>query len=120
MRTPYSETMRQLLESWGIPPAMIWTERESHSTHENAEFGAAILKEHGIGTVILSTEEQDMLRAELCFRKAGLTVIPDTISIRNVGPLRDELLPTWKAIARNERTLHESLGLAWYWVRGWI
>jgi uncharacterized SAM-binding protein YcdF (DUF218 family) len=99
---------------------MIWTERRSRSTHENAAYGAAILREHGIGTILLVTEAKDMLRAELCFKKEGLAVIPYPLSLRNMEHPLDELIPNSKAIARNERTLHETLGLGWYWLRGWI
>lgn len=117
---PYSETMRELLETSGVPASMIWTERQSSSTHENAVFGAAILRDHGLQTIVLVTEAQDMLRAELCFRKTGLTVIPYPIAFRHVGFQLDGWMPTWRVLARNERTLHETLGLAWYWLRGWI
>jgi uncharacterized SAM-binding protein YcdF (DUF218 family) len=117
---PFSETMRELLQVSGVPESMIWTERRSRSTHENAVYGAAVLREHGIGTIILVTEAQDMLRAERCFRKEGLAVIPYPISLRTLGSALDELVPTWRAIDRNERTLHETLGLGWYWLRGWI
>jgi uncharacterized SAM-binding protein YcdF (DUF218 family) len=99
---------------------MIWTERHSRSTHENAAYGAAILREHGIDTILLVTEAKDMLRAERCFRKEGLAVIPYPIAFRSIGPTLDELMPSWKAIDRNERTLHETLGLGWYWLHGWI
>jgi uncharacterized SAM-binding protein YcdF (DUF218 family) len=117
---PFSETMGELLEAAGVPSSMIWTERRSRSTHENAAYGAAILREHGIGTILLVTEAKDMLRAELCFRKEGLAVIPYPLSLRNMEHPLDELIPNSKAIARNERTLHETLGLGWYWLRGWI
>jgi uncharacterized SAM-binding protein YcdF (DUF218 family) len=117
---PFSETMRELLEAAGVPSSVIWTERRSRSTHENAAYGAAILREHGVGTVLLVTEAKDMLRAELCFKKQGLTVIPYAISFRVVEYPLDEIIPNSKAIARNERTLHETVGLAWYWLHGWI
>jgi uncharacterized SAM-binding protein YcdF (DUF218 family) len=119
-RQPFAETMRQLLETSGVPASMIWTETQSRSTHENAVYGAAVLRQHGIGTIVLVTEAKDMLRAERCFRKEGLTVIPYPIAFRVVGPLLDELIPSSKTIARNERTLHETLGLVWYWLHGWI
>jgi uncharacterized SAM-binding protein YcdF (DUF218 family) len=61
-----------------------------------------------------------MLRAELCFKKQGLTVIPYAIAFRVVEYPLDEIIPNSKAIARNERTLHETVGLAWYWLHGWI
>ena len=117
---PLSDTMQNLLQTSGVPAAMIWTERQSRSTHENATYGAAILREHGIKTIILVTEAKDMLRAERCFEKEGLTVFPYAIAFRRIGPAVDELIPGSKTIARNERTLHETLGFAWYWLHGWV
>jgi uncharacterized SAM-binding protein YcdF (DUF218 family) len=112
--------MQELLRASGVAESMIWTERYSRSTHENAAYGAAILRKHGISTILLVTEASDMLRAEQCFRKEGLAVIPYPFAFRDIGPALDELIPSWKAIAQNERTLHETLGLGWYWLRGWI
>jgi uncharacterized SAM-binding protein YcdF (DUF218 family) len=117
---PLSETMRQLLQRAGVAESMIWSESRSSSTHENAAFSAEILKQHGIDRIILVTDAQDMLRAERAFRKEGLVVIPVPCAYRELGSAGDELIPSWKAIYRNERTLHESVGLLWYWLRGWI
>ena len=54
---------------------MIWTEERSRSTHENAVFGAEILRQHEIGRIALVIEARSMLRAESCFRKQGITVV---------------------------------------------
>jgi uncharacterized SAM-binding protein YcdF (DUF218 family) len=116
----FSETMRDLLQASGVPASMIWTERQSRSTHENAVYGAAILREHGIANIILVVEAKDMARAERCFRKEGFAVIPYPIAFRRMEHTVDELIPNSKTIARNERTLHETLGLAWYWLHGWV
>jgi uncharacterized SAM-binding protein YcdF (DUF218 family) len=117
---PLSVTMLQLLRRAGVAESMIWTESRSSSTHENAAYSAEILKQHGIRRIMLVTEAQDMLRAERSFRKEGLVVVPAPCAFRELGPALEELIPTWKAIYRNERTLHETVGLAWYWLRGWI
>lgn len=117
---PFSATMRRLLERAGVPDSMVWTEDRSRSTHENAAYGAQILRERGIGQIILVAEAQDMLRAERCFRKEGLIVAPAPFAFRRFGSASEELIPSWKAVDRNERTLHETLGLGWYWLRGWI
>src|SRR5947208_923895 len=45
---PFSVTMREMLRRSGVPEALIWTEEASHSTHENAVYGAIILRQHGI------------------------------------------------------------------------
>ena len=117
---PFSDTMQTILEQAGVPPSMIWTEGQSHSTHENAVYSAMLLRGKGIKRIVLVTESQSMLRAELCFQKEGLIVIPAPSEFREVGLLKDELMPSWHAIRRNEGMLHESLGLLWYWFHGWI
>ena len=118
--SPFSETMRQLLQRAGVAESMIWTESRSSSTHENAAYSAEILRQRGIDRIILVTQAQDMLRAERSFRKQGLIVVPAPCAFRELGPALEELIPSWKAIYRNERTLHETVGLGWYWLRGWI
>jgi uncharacterized SAM-binding protein YcdF (DUF218 family) len=117
---PTSTAVREMLEREGIPETSIWTEERSRSTYENAAFGAEILRMHGITMIALVVEAQSMLRADACFRKQGITVVPAASGYREWGPLSEELIPSWKAIQRNEVTLHETLGLAWYWLRGWI
>ena len=117
---PYSVTMRRFLEEAGVPGSMIWTEERSHNTHENAAFGAEILKRNGINTVLLVVEAASMARAAACFRKAGITVVPAPCDFRELGPWPEELMPSWRAIYGNELTLHEMAGLAWYRLRGWL
>jgi uncharacterized SAM-binding protein YcdF (DUF218 family) len=112
--------MREMLERDGIPATLIWTEERSRSTHENALCGAEVLRNHGIGTIALVVEAQSMLRAAASFRKQGIEVVSAASGYREWGPLSEELIPSWTAIQRNEITLHETLGLAWYWMRGWI
>jgi uncharacterized SAM-binding protein YcdF (DUF218 family) len=116
----FAATMRQLLQRAGVPETMIWTEETSRSTHESAVYGTEILRKHGVGRIALVVEAQSMLRAAACFRKQGVTVVPAPSEFRTLGPLSEELLPGWKAILRNEVTLHETVGLAWYRLRGWI
>jgi uncharacterized SAM-binding protein YcdF (DUF218 family) len=69
-------TMRTALIASGVPDTMIWTEELSRSTHENALYGARILRLHGINRIALVVEAQSMVRAAACFRKEGLVVVP--------------------------------------------
>jgi uncharacterized SAM-binding protein YcdF (DUF218 family) len=117
---PLALTMRQLLRKAGVPDTMIWTEEHSRNTHENAVYGAEILRVHGVERVVLVVDAQSMPRATACFRKAGIAVVPAPWRFREFGPLSQELLPSWRSIARNELTLHEVVGLAWYRLRGWV
>jgi uncharacterized SAM-binding protein YcdF (DUF218 family) len=115
----YPSPMYEFLKNAGIPGDLLWLESSSRNTHENALYGAAILRAHGIAHITLVTDAQSMPRALACFRKLGFDVAaaPSDFSELDFG---EDLLPGWKAIERNERTLHELLGLAWYRVRGWI
>jgi uncharacterized SAM-binding protein YcdF (DUF218 family) len=112
--------MRELLRRGGVPEDKVWLEERSRSTHENAQFGAAILRRNGIRRIVLVVDAQSMRRASACFRKEGIEVTPAPTDLRTFGPWQQELIPNWRAIRRNEITLHELLGLAWYRLHGWI
>jgi len=62
-------------------------------------------------------DTRSMLRAEACFRKQGIQVVPAATSLKD-RRLADEWMPDAEVILRNELTLHESLGMVWYWMRG--
>jgi uncharacterized SAM-binding protein YcdF (DUF218 family) len=115
----FAVTMRELLRQAGVPENMIWTEEASTSTYENARFGAEILRRHGIGSVVLVVDARSMPRAVVVLEKQGIRVTTAPARFRGWDGLR-ELLPSWEAIRGNEDTLHETLGLFWYKLRGWI
>jgi uncharacterized SAM-binding protein YcdF (DUF218 family) len=104
----------------GVPEWFIWTEERSTSTHQNALFGAEILKRHGIRRVALVVDARSMPRAEACFRKQGITVAPAPSFFTHLERNTDDFLPGWSAIRRSEGALHETLSLAWYCLRGWM
>ena len=115
----FAVTMRELLRQAGVPEQMIWTEEASTSTYENARFGAEILRRHGINRVVLVVDARSMPRAAAVLEKQGIRVVPAPSRFREWDGLR-ELLPSWEAIRGNEDTLHETLGLFWYRLRGGI
>jgi uncharacterized SAM-binding protein YcdF (DUF218 family) len=116
----YAKTMRHILESEGVPPSLIWTESRSRSTHENAMYGAEILREHGISRIVLVVEAGSMPRATASFEKFGVSVVPAPARFTHLNWEFDDLLPDWRAIATNGETIHEIVGLLWYRIRGWI
>ena len=116
---PFSATMRKLLEGAGVPAENIWTEERSRNTHENALYGASILRLHGVARVALVADARSMPRAAAALARQGITVTPAPCRFRTWDGWH-ELLPGWEAIRGNEDTLHEMLGLAWYRLRGWI
>jgi uncharacterized SAM-binding protein YcdF (DUF218 family) len=118
---PYAIVMKDALNREGVPDAMIWLELESHSTHENALYSARMLRSKGINRIVLVTDAYHMLRAAQCFRKEGIQVVPAACAHRAFHIITlERLLPGWEAVAWNEDSLHEALGLLWYRVRGWI
>ena len=116
----FSAAMSELLRRNGVPESMVWTEDQSQDTHQNALYGAEILRRHGVERVALVVDARSMVRAAACLRKQGIQVVPAPSRFRQWGPLSEEVLPNWKGLRGNEETLHETLGLLWYRIRGWI
>ena len=116
---PYAAAMRELLRQAGVPENMILTEEESTSTYENARFAARILRTRQIDNVALVVNARSMPRAAAALEKQGIRVAPAPSNFREWDGFR-ELLPAWEAIRGNEETLHETLGLFWYKLRGRI
>ena len=116
---PFAVTMREGLLSAGVPPEMIWIEDRSRSTHENALFSTQILQQHKARRIALVVDARSMLRASACFRE-GIEVVAAPSHFRYISATVEEWIPGWKAVQGNELTLHETLGLLWYRMRGWI
>jgi len=115
-----ADVMRSVLEAEGVPPGMIWTERTSTSTYENARNTAALLRLRGIRRVVLITEGYSMLRAMKALQHAGLLVVPSPCTFRMYESRSGwkQLLPDATSILSNEDALHEWVGLAWYRLSG--
>ncbi len=118
----HADAMREFLAAEGVPPERIWAESGSRSTRENATGAAEVLHGKGVSRVVLVTDAYHMLRAERCFRRAGLEVIPAPCRFytREFTMRPASFLPTSRALAACERVFHEWIGLAWYWLRGWV
>ena len=85
--TPEAELMREALQhEYGV--AVRWAENRSRSTHENAQYSAAILHAAGIGRVILVAHAFDMRRARAEFAAAGIATVPAATGIPSRGPAR--------------------------------
>jgi len=116
----YSQAMRHVLESEGVPPNLIWTEGRSRSTHENAVYGSAVLRQHGVSVIALVVEASSMPRAAASFRKVGITVVPAPIRFTQLSLEFTDVFPNGQSIRLNGETVHELVGLLWYRLRGWI
>jgi hypothetical protein len=57
----------------------------------------------------------------MSFRKQGLIVMPAPCSHRAFDEINlANVTPGWESISYTEDLFHESLGLIWYKVHGWI
>jgi uncharacterized SAM-binding protein YcdF (DUF218 family) len=118
---PDALVMQKVLEEAGVPGSAIWCESRSLSTHENALYSAQILRSKGIQNIVLVTSAYQMLRADLCFRKEGLQVITAACDYHSFGAYRiQDLFPSWKGLQITETVLHETVGITWYWLHGWV
>lgn len=111
---PLATGMQRVFEEqYRIP--VRWLEPASRNTAQNARLSAAMLRQAGIGHIILVTDAVHMRRARLAFERQGIAVTPGPTFYLEPGdfdPLR--LLPAMENLRRSHAALYEWLGLAWY------
>ena len=108
-------TSAALTEDFGVP--VRWREERSTNTFENAAFSAQILKQEGISTVIVVTQDWHMPRALWSFEQAGLAAVPAPAGPRSSGPREldwEDFFPAPRALTTSFYACHELLGLRWY------
>ena len=118
-----AEAMSHFLVSQGVRQEYILLEDRSGTTYENAVESAKILKERGIEEILLVTDTASLLRAEMCFQRQGIDIIPSGCRYRTLGGFRFSVvafLPSVDAASDVSEAWHEWLGLIWYWLRGRI
>ncbi|MNB95205.1 hypothetical protein D3C75_423730 [compost metagenome] len=104
---------RQLI-GLGIPAEDILTENQSLNTGQNAEFTAALMKEHGLSRPVLVTSGFHIARGMEEFRKAGLSpqAYPSDYSVSQGGSFYlSKLLPSPGAMQSTGVAMKEYLGL---------
>jgi uncharacterized SAM-binding protein YcdF (DUF218 family) len=117
---PVSHSMRRVLESEGVPPELLWVEDRSHNTHENAVYGAKILRHQRVSLVALVVEANAMWRAAAAFTKSGIIVLPAPVRFTELDLTWTDVFPSANPIALSGEHIHELVGLLWYRTRGWI
>ena len=71
-----AEIARRVLRSLGVPDEMIYTETQSRTTGQNAQYTTQILRREGFVHPILVTSAFHLPRAVLNFEKEGVSVTP--------------------------------------------
>lgn len=117
-----AETMRDYLVQCGVAEQDIVLEKQSSTTHENALFTAKLLADEPAERVYLVTTANSMWRAERCFQKQGVDVIPAPCEFhaRRLDMSVISVLPAADAMTGVNDAAHEWVGLAWYWLNGRI
>jgi len=118
-----AQAMHDFLVGLGVKEQDLLVEERSRTTYENAALSGDILTQRGIHKIVLVTSASHMRRGERCFRALGFQVVPSACDYRTAWfpwSLSCFVLPSPYAAAEVELATHEWLGLAWYWLRGWI
>lgn len=96
----------------GVPEEMIYTEANSLTTGQNAQFTAKILHEHGWSSPVLVTSAFHMERSVLNFEKQGVAVIPcpaDYMANREQVFHYNKLMPQADSLHISNLVLREKL-----------
>ncbi len=126
-----SLAMATILQHIGVPASAIIEEPLSRNTYENAVNVKKILRERGIGRVLLVTSAMHMPRSLLIFKHQGITAIPAPtdflVSDYELQELSNSsqskllsLLPNADNLEHFTSALKEYIGLVVYRLRGWL
>ncbi|MDW8280292.1 MAG: YdcF family protein [Myxococcales bacterium] len=122
-----AEQMRTILREWGVPDRALLLEPRSRNTYENAVETVELAARHRLRRLLLVTSAFHMPRALALFRRQGrargIDIVPSPTG-RYTGHRRPfrllAVLPDAGALANSTLALREQLGLAVYWLRGWL
>lgn len=124
---PESTDMAELAETMGVPKSVILEDQTSRNTHENAVNVKQIMDAQNIHRILLVTSALHMPRSLRIFQKLGIDSIPmatdflstdeETLSIQEAAL---NLLPEAERLRLTTRALKEYIGIAVYWLRGWL
>jgi uncharacterized SAM-binding protein YcdF (DUF218 family) len=119
---PCARLMKRFLLRMGVAANDLIVEDQATSTFENAVYASKILKERGLGKIILITDAAHMRRSVACFQRQGVaSVVPCGCRYRATRTLTwYDFVPRPGAAQGVDDAWHEWLGTAWYWWHGRI
>lgn len=128
---PESADMAELVEGMGVPASAILQDPTSLNTRENAVNVKQIMESRKIQKILLVTSAMHMPRSLMIFKKLGIDAIPAPTDF--LSSLQDSselggsteavilnLLPDADRLLRTTRAIKEYIGIAIYWLRGWV
>ncbi len=104
----------------GVPSTDLVLENQSLTTYQNARNVAPIVRAGNAETLLLVTSSYQMRRAILDFRRFEMNPLP---AVSNVRRVERGLLPRIANLKSAETALHESIGVAQFYVYrmiGWF
>jgi uncharacterized SAM-binding protein YcdF (DUF218 family)/lysophospholipase L1-like esterase len=108
---PVATAMARLAREVGVPERGIQTETTSHSTRENGEHSAPLLRRLGVRRVLIVTDRLHMKRAAGTFAQLGFEVERASVPIYEGHPNNVSML---------QSGAREYAALAYYRMHGWI
>ena len=115
-----AELMREFLIRNGVAEGDVLMENRSQTTYENAVETGNLLRDRGIGKVVLVTDAMHLPRALGCFRAQDVDVVPSGCRFQATRFKWSvfTFLPRTGAAEKFQQAAHEWLGLAWYRLHG--
>ncbi|MCE5313114.1 MAG: YdcF family protein [Nitrospiraceae bacterium] len=114
---PEAVVIKRFLVDLGVPSSKIYTEEESNDTLENALNTKIIMMKHGFKKPLILTTAIHMRRAELSFKKAGVSAQPYPIGFTTM-PQRQyswyHFLPQAHNMHNIAMAMHEYIGCWFY------
>lgn len=126
-----SDDMAQIIMALGVPKTAILQDPTSLNTRENAVNVKQIMEANKIQSILLVTSAMHMPRSLRIFQKLGINAIPAPtdflISDQDFETFDNNIpaqvlgaLPEVDRLRGTTRALKEYIGIAIYWLRGWV
>ena len=120
-----ADSFREVMMLMGVPDSVITVENETRNTHESAMEVKNILERSGYTSndCLLITSAFHMRRSLACYEKVGLTIDPfstDFYAHQSTYYPDAVLIPKLDALIIWHKLVHEWVGLAAYWIAGYV
>ena len=117
-----ADAFKQLIQEQGLVSRDGYYENQSRNTYENAVFTVPIIAEIEKGGPtkpwLLITSASHMYRSVKIFQKQGLNAIPVPVDYQTGRSLSWTSFDLEKGAQQWNKLMHESVGLAAYWITG--
>lgn len=120
-----SAVLERLAKDLGVDPKRITIDVASRNTRENALEGAKLLQRVAAkeGDVLLVTSASHMPRALACFARSyegPLKIVPWPVDFQWDVIRHSSFIPRIRGLTRSKRAINEYVGLAAYWLLGYL